>query len=202
MTAIQSIKIERCWPTKVGLELAPDLELKDWLSIGSQLMEVGSAYQWLIGDWLNYGQRKYGEKYAIACDEMGIAYQTAANWASIAGRIEFSRRRENLSFSHHAEVADLDSPKEQNKWLEKAEQGKWSVADLRENMRKAAANFAGEDHGEPVATFTGFIARAVKLISKNSDAVGSWTQEQRNRTAELLRPIVEFYEKLTAKELQ
>jgi hypothetical protein len=37
----------------------------------------------------------------------GPAYQTCANAASVCKAIETSRRREVLSFNHHAEVAAL-----------------------------------------------------------------------------------------------
>jgi hypothetical protein len=53
-------------------------------------------------------EHKWGEKYdeAIA---IGFEYQTAANAAHVAEKFHFYRRREKLSWSHHAEVAPLDA---------------------------------------------------------------------------------------------
>lgn len=54
-----------------------------------------------------------GEKYAQAIDVTGYEYGTLQNFGWVAGRIETSRRRDVLSWSHHAEVAALE-PSEQD----------------------------------------------------------------------------------------
>jgi len=46
-----------------------------------------------------------GSTYTQALNETGKAYQTLANYMWVASRYEFSRRQENLSFSHHFEAA-------------------------------------------------------------------------------------------------
>jgi hypothetical protein len=53
--------------------------------------------------------RRYGERKAIveAEDWEGPDFQTCANAASVCRSFETSRRRELLSFRHHAEVAAL-----------------------------------------------------------------------------------------------
>lgn len=47
-----------------------------------------------------------------------------------------SRRRDTLSFTHHAEVAALAEP-EQDFWLRKAEEHKWSVKRLRREVKSS-----------------------------------------------------------------
>jgi hypothetical protein len=37
----------------------------------------------------------------------GLDYQTLRNYAAVARRFELSRRRDNLSFHHHAELCAL-----------------------------------------------------------------------------------------------
>jgi hypothetical protein len=44
-----------------------------------------------------------------------------------------SRRRDTLSFQHHAEVAALDDP-QQHLWLRRAEAGDWSRNELRRRL--------------------------------------------------------------------
>ena len=56
--------------------------------------------------------------------------------AYVAGRYEPSRRRESLSFSHHAELAAL-SPADQELWLDRSEAGQLSVRALRFELREA-----------------------------------------------------------------
>ena len=53
-----------------------------------------------------------------------------ANYKYVASKVEFSRRRENLSYSHHQEVASL-STGEQIKWLQLAKENQWSKLTLR-----------------------------------------------------------------------
>lgn len=63
---------------------------------------------WWIGDWLRYGERKWGEKYSKAIDVTDLAYQSLVNAKNVAEKFsDFNRRRLNLSWSHHSEVAAL-----------------------------------------------------------------------------------------------
>jgi hypothetical protein len=62
--------------------------------------------------------KEYGTGRESA-EKIGVEYQTCRNLAWVAGEVELSRRRDNLSFSHHAEIADLP-PAKQDKWLARA----------------------------------------------------------------------------------
>ena len=63
----------------------------------------------IIGDALRYGERRWGETYAQVMDATGMAYQTLANAKWVASRVPVQRRRTELSWSHHAEVASLEA---------------------------------------------------------------------------------------------
>ena len=52
------------------------------------------------------------------------------NMVYVATRFEAERRRERLSWSHHAELAALE-PDDQEQWLTRAEEQRLSVRDLR-----------------------------------------------------------------------
>jgi len=56
----------------------------------------------------------------------------------VARRFELERRRDNLSFAHHAEVAPLTQP-EQDYWLRVAEEKGWSRNQLRREVRASLA---------------------------------------------------------------
>lgn len=58
-------------------------------------------------DLLRFGENKYGDKYTNAVDATECDYQTLSNAKPVAEKVEIYRRRENLSWSHHAEVAAL-----------------------------------------------------------------------------------------------
>jgi len=90
--------------------------------------------QWWLGDWVRYGNGRWGEKYKEASKITGYDVQSLRNMAYVSGAIDISRRRYSLTWSHHAEVTSLD-PQEQERWLELAEVEKMSVADLRIELR-------------------------------------------------------------------
>lgn len=130
-----------------GLLVRGIVPYETWEAYGYWLACVEKAVHWLLGDWCNYGEAAYGEKYAQALDSSVFAYQTIANDAWVCSRIPISRRRENLSFGHHAEVAALDVA-EQDHWLELAATGDgeagmdgrakpWSRDRLRHELRQA-----------------------------------------------------------------
>lgn len=130
----------------VGLRLPPDISFDQWNAVGDQLKAADRSVRWWVGDWLVHGERKWGEMYAQAMDATEDAYQTLADAKWVSQQIDFSRRREKLSHSHHKEVAAL-APAEQSEWLEKAETEGWSRNELRRAIGLWKAN---GDIGDPI----------------------------------------------------
>ena len=120
--------------SETSIEFAPGMKFEEWESIGRDLQRIGRCWQWWVGDWLNFGESQYGEKYSQAIEVTGIAYQTLMNCAWVASRVEISRRREIVSWSHHSEIAKFD-PKDQEKWLKLAEKKSLSRSELREAIK-------------------------------------------------------------------
>lgn len=128
-----------------GLAIPDDLELDKWAAIGEKLAQIGTGVQWALGDWWAYGDHKYGERKAVAvAKKLPYEFGTLMNFGWVARRFETSRRREALSFSHHAEVAMLN-PADQTRMLNRAIDRKWSVSALRKALRDSQANSRGED---------------------------------------------------------
>jgi hypothetical protein len=113
------------------------LTVAEWVQQGRCLGSVARASGWWIGDWVRYGNAKYGEKYDAAARVTGYDVHSLMNMAYVASRFEISRRREKLSFSHHGELAAL-SPDEQERWLDRAELEGLSVHRLRHELRRQA----------------------------------------------------------------
>jgi len=111
-----------------------ELEMREWADQGRRLGTVGRAVGWWIGDWLRYGNQRFGERYARASRITGYDPQTLMNLVYVASSVVPSQRRTDLSFSHHAEVAPLP-PDEQEHWLELAARERLSVRCLREQIR-------------------------------------------------------------------
>jgi len=117
------------------LSLPDDLSQEDWLQIGQQLRNMDRALPWMIGDWVRFGERQYGETYQAAMEKSGLSHQTLRNQASVARKFELSRRRDNLSFGHHAEVAAL-TEKDADALLDRAEDEQLSVKAFRQEVAR------------------------------------------------------------------
>lgn len=115
----------------MALEVPRDQTFDEWLAMGRQLAAGSKVVNWWIGDWWAAGSHRYGERARAAADGIfGKEFQTIANAASVCRSFEGSRRREVLSFGHHAEVAAL-APEKADEILSEAEREKWSVRDTR-----------------------------------------------------------------------
>ncbi|MFF2192489.1 LmbU family transcriptional regulator [Streptomyces sp. NPDC058157] len=124
---------------KTGMILPANLPERSWEQIGTNLRELGNSSAWWLADWLRFGEAAYGwRRYKEAIERTGLDYQTLRNYAWVARRFDHHRRRDGLSFAHHAEVARL-APAEQDYWLRRAEQQKWSRNELRRTVRAGLA---------------------------------------------------------------
>jgi hypothetical protein len=129
-------------PAPTGLAFDPLLTFDGWSAIGARIARHASATTWWLGDWLVYGQAKYGRRYKDAIAATGLDYQTLRNYAMVARRFELSRRRDGLSFQHHAEVCALTDA-EQDRWLETAYAQGWTRNELRRRLRSQRLLAAG-----------------------------------------------------------
>jgi hypothetical protein len=120
--------------TQVGWVPTGEVGLAEWSALGRRFGEIGRCSQWWLGDWINYGNARFGERYTRAVKLTGYDVQSLMNMVYVASRFDLSRRRENLSWSHHATVAALDVSS-QDHWLARASADKLSVADLRAELR-------------------------------------------------------------------
>ena len=115
------------------LRLPGSMTFTDWASAGRQLAWLSHGVAWALGDWLLYGQAHFGSRYRDAIAATGLDHQTLRNYAWVARSVAPSRRRDKLSFQHHAEVAAL-SEAEQELWLGRAERLRWSRNQLRREL--------------------------------------------------------------------
>ncbi len=127
---------------KTGLVVRGVPSFEEWERFGTLLNCMEGAVQLWIGDWLNYGEKTYGEKYAQAMDMTGLDYGTLANYASVARRIDPSSRDERVRYKVHEAVAGL-CPVDQRRWLARAAEEQMTVAQVRSGLRleKRAAHY-------------------------------------------------------------
>jgi hypothetical protein len=120
--------------TPTSLTLSKDLSYEKWAEIGLRITRVKRFTGWALADWLNFGERKYGQVYTQAVARTGFQADYLAILKHVAANVDPSRRRENLSFTHHRLVASLE-PKDQERFLSDAEENDWSQEELREAVR-------------------------------------------------------------------
>jgi len=101
----------------------------------NSLMRMDAAVNWWIGDAILFLEACFTEDYTQLFPE-GYAAKSLANMRWVASRIQPSRRREPLSWSHHEAVASLDEQL-QDELLQMAEEEGWTVKQIREAARAA-----------------------------------------------------------------
>ncbi len=121
-------------PSRLGIKFNTSLRFEDWQALGVRLGTHVNSSMWWLGDWLDFGREMYGQRYRLGVALSGLEYKTLRNYAYVARRVPLSRRRDSLSFHHHAEVAALP-PDDQELWLDRAENGGWTRSKLRSQLR-------------------------------------------------------------------
>ncbi|KUN90566.1 regulator [Streptomyces resistomycificus] len=178
---------------KSGMIFPQNLPERSWERIGTNLRELMDSSAWWLADWLIYGETTYGwRRYKEAIERTGLDYQTLRNYAWVARRFEHHRRRDSLSFAHHAEVTRL-SPPEQDYWLRKAEQQKWSRNELRKAVR---ASLAVQSDTAEVAAGGGEKQEVPRLAEPV--AADKRPQKVTTLTIELSAGQLEYYSKAAA----
>lgn len=130
------------WYSTTRFDLPDGLSFDEWLDAGRPLLHAAESVMWWVGDWLNYGEKRYGLTYQAAFEVTQIDTGTLADAKWVAGRIESSDRSEVLSWTHHRAVAAL--PAETRRvLLRRAEETSMSVVDLKREARLAKAAITG-----------------------------------------------------------
>jgi hypothetical protein len=109
---------------------------EEWIKVGDFIKKSNQSVQFWLGDWLNYGEARWGEKYSQALETTEYALGTLQNAAWVASNVDPVRRRAGLSFSHHQTVAHLP-PQEQEILLDEAEEKQLTVGEFRKLVYKS-----------------------------------------------------------------
>jgi hypothetical protein len=182
---------ERVLTTRVGLCFPDRMSFEGWERAGRRVFDLHDSSSWCLGDWLIYGQEMYADRYKRAIEMAGLDYQTLRNYAWVARRFELSRRREKLSFQHHAEVVPLPVP-DQEDWLDRAEQGGWSRNELRRQVRLSkdpAARLAGKH-------------KALPELAASSEQISRWHQAADQLAYPLDEWVVDVLDRAASEVLQ
>jgi len=130
---------------KNGLVIDEGVSQPEWEEIGTFLRQAEKSVQWWIGDWINFGEKKYGELYTQALEETDYNQRSLSYMKAISERFDLSRRFHNLTWSYYIEVLYLDEPK-QDYWLNYAETNGLSTRQLKAAIRLEALKEEGSNY--------------------------------------------------------
>lgn len=91
---------------------------------------------WWIGDLVVFAEARFGDDfYSLLEFSSGVSTGMIDRYAAVARKVPPSRRRKELSWTHHREVANLP-PKEADEILDKACREGLTSIDVREMVKK------------------------------------------------------------------
>lgn len=174
-----------------ALALPSGLGFDEWQSVGEHLARIERGVSWWYGDWWAYEGHSHSDALqdGLTADELP-AYQTLRNLGSVAARFPVSRRRDSLSFSHHAEVAKL-APAVADAWLDQAEEHGWSIRELRAELKASAEGSPEEGGPAPTAApSSGWRTRKLPAVRKAAETIpdavdgSDWNNDEAREAAE------------------
>jgi adenine-specific DNA-methyltransferase len=124
-----SFKLHKMGITPIG---SPTFE--QWQDCWAFVGKADGAVRFWRGDLIRYAEGAYGEMYTQFINDTKKDYITLRHDKSVADNIELCRRRHNLSFDHHQEVAYLE-PDEQDKLLDFADTSDIKSKEFRRVVR-------------------------------------------------------------------
>ncbi len=128
---VRDISLSGFTLSAVGVVIEGQPSLEEWQTAMQYVHRAGGAVMWWLGDLLVHGEKDYGELASQeGVDDGKYDRKTLRNAKYTAVNVHLSRRRDTLSWGHHAEVAGFSSS-DQTKLLKKAEKEGWSVAAFR-----------------------------------------------------------------------
>ena len=188
--------------TPTGIQFNEELSFEEWDALGQKLSPVGKSIGFIIGDWINYGEKHWGDKYEEALERTGLAYQTLRNYAYVARKVELSCRHDKLGFEHHYVVAKLKTAEEKQHWLDMAEQHKLGIRRLRKSINYGRLATLEEVQGDPAdrgyVTYLALLNRLRRWWKRETGKapVEEWDEERREVLKRDFKLVLEIYESL------
>ncbi len=139
--AFQPFQIGLFTFTATGMEVTGRPSFAEYEAAGVFVKGAHQASGFWLSDYLRYGDSRsdWADRLSQVVDATGMSAKTLKNVRAV-GAIAPSRRRDGsrgVEFGHHEAVAAL-SPDDQTRWLGKAEDGGWTVRELRNAIRAEA----------------------------------------------------------------
>lgn len=179
-----AISLPGCELRKNGLIISGELSHEKVVQITSALNAFEQCGQWWWGDFLCAVESEYGSTYDEGLKlASGYAYQTLANAKWVCSRFKLSLRRENLSFKHHVTALEEcdGNPKAACHWLDKAEDNKWSVSEMRKQIRMQGSQHTERATQHPSFNPVGWLIEGKNFYQKKAATTppSMWSQAEK-----------------------
>jgi hypothetical protein len=188
--------------TLTGIEFHEELSFEEWEALGQKLAPVGKSIGFIIGDWINYGEKRWGDKYEEAMMRTGMAYQTLRIYAHVARRVQLFARTNKLDFVHHLVVAKIKNPEEQQHWLQMAVKHKLGKRRLQKSINfgrlATEQEVAGDPHDKRHTTYLSLLNKIRRWWQEQTETapVDEWDEERRQALKEDFEFLKDIYEAL------
>lgn len=116
-----------------ALIVLPGVAWEEWVTLWNSTERMMKSHAFWVGDALLAGQREFGEKFAEVVEAHYIDQKAGPMW--VCGKIPPSRRRPELSYSCHREVAVLE-PADQEKMLALAVDNGWGSKEIHDEVTR------------------------------------------------------------------
>lgn len=91
-----------------------NMTYEQWERVGNTLQQLGRSVNWWLGDWMNTGERKWGDTYTQAVNATDASIESLKKYKAVAERVEADIRFSSLTWTHHFYVAYLP---EDHRWV-------------------------------------------------------------------------------------
>lgn len=188
--------------TPTGIEFHEELSFEEWEALGQKLSPVGKSIGFIIGDWINYGEKRWGDKYEEAIKRTGMAYQTLRLYAHVAKRVDLLTRINKLDFVHHRVVAKLKDVDDQRHWLDMAVKHNLGKRRLQKSINfgrlATEQEVAGDPHDKRHTTYLSLLNKIRRWWQEQTETapVDEWDEERRQALKEDFEFVKDIYEAL------
>lgn len=133
-----------CELTSIGLKVKrKTASLEEMSYTLDQLMITGKGSPLALGDAMDLGEKRHGDKWAQAVDvnkKTGIKIKTLLEYRRVSSNVPFSIRMEdpNVEWSHYQVIANQPED-DRAAWVKAVAQNGWTVAELTKEIKAKTA---------------------------------------------------------------
>lgn len=116
-----------------GLRLPAGVSYERYESLGAVVRVWDDMRKWVIGDWLLYGIKNFGEESFQASEVLGLSVRSRQQYLRVAEAFPWTRRRFEppVTWSHHRSLL-AEEPLEADRWLQLAIDHRWTRDEMVE----------------------------------------------------------------------